>query len=105
MNGFNMNFSLDFLDHWYFREIFKSNKFIYVLNSTIYQSLSVSGNFENNVSIARYSKMLNAEKMFISLSGGVHVFVFRLRLIFRLFKQINYHNKAYFKTTLQYLFQ
>jgi hypothetical protein len=44
MNGFNMNFSLDFLDHWYFREIFKSNKFIYVLNSTIYQSLSVSGN-------------------------------------------------------------
>lgn len=105
INGFKNNFQLDMLDHWYFREIYKANKQVYVLNSTIYQSLSVSGNFVDNISIERYKKMLHAEKMFVSLNGSRHVFVFKLRLLFRLFKQIKYQNKAYFKSTFQYLFQ
>ncbi len=105
INGFKNNFQLDMLDHWYFREIYKTNKQVYLLNSTIYQSLSVSGNFEDNISIERYRKMLNAEKMFVSLNGRMHVFVFKLRLLARLFKQIKYQDKSYFISTFQYLFQ
>jgi len=105
INGFKNSFQLDMLDHWYFREIYKAQKQVYVLNSTIYQSLSVSEKFEDNISIERYRKMLNAEKMFISLNGRMHVFFFKLRLLARLFKQIKYQNKAYFKSTFQYLFQ
>jgi GT2 family glycosyltransferase len=105
INGFNNIFNLDMLDHWYFREIHKAQKKVFVLESTIYQSLSVSDNYEDNVSLDRYKNMLNAELIFVKLLGPKHYILFKFRLLYRLFKQIKYRNFEYFKQTFFFLFK
>jgi GT2 family glycosyltransferase len=69
INGFSKKYTLDMLDHWYFRKIFKDGKSIYLMRSTICQDLSVFGNFEENVSVNRYKQMLRAEVVFINEDG------------------------------------
>lgn len=101
INGFCTKYSLDMLDHWYFREIIRRDKSIYLMESTIKQDLSVFGNFEENVSISRYKQLLNAESIFINEAGFISLLVFKFRLIFRLFKQLKYKNREYYKVTLQ----
>ena len=55
---FNLEYPLDMLDHWYFREIKRNDKEIYLLNSNIKQELSIYGNFEENLSVSRYYQLL-----------------------------------------------
>lgn len=105
INGFSSKYTLDMLDHWYFREINKENKEIYLLQNSIKQDLSVFGNFEENISLTRYKQLLNAESVFISEDGFISFFVFKIRLLFRFIKQINYKNKGYYKLTLKELFK
>lgn len=105
IKGFSDKYTLDMLDHWYFRKIFNDGKSFYLLNSNIYQDLSVFGNFEENVSLERYRQMLNAETLFIKEEGILSLFVFKLRLFFRGLKQIRYKNKKYYKCTIKQIFK
>lgn len=101
INGFSNKYSLDMLDHWYYRKIFKDSKSVYVMNCTIFQDLSVSGVFENNVTLNRYEQMLLAEEHFIKDDGFLSLLVFKIRLLLRSVKQFSYKNKSYYKLTLK----
>lgn len=100
INGFNTNYPLDMLDHWYFREIYKSRKFVSILNSEIYQNLSVSNDFENNMSLVRYLNFLKVENEFFKTDKLYQFLFYKLRLLFRVLKQIKFKNKGYYKATL-----
>lgn len=104
INGFSTNYSLDMLDHWYFREIMNNEKDVYLLQSSIKQDLSIYGNFEENVSLSRYQQLLNAESNFIKEEGFLSLLLFKLRLVSRILKQISYKNKEYYKITLTEVF-
>ncbi|MFI5451823.1 glycosyltransferase [Pedobacter sp. UC225_61] len=104
INGFNEKYSLDMLDHWYFNEIFIKHKHIYLMESIIYQDLSVFGSFEENVSIARYKQMINAEHQLNKDMGLLNLLAFKARLCFRLWKQFSYNEKQYAKLTVKYIF-
>lgn len=99
---FNTAFPLDMLDHWYFREIYRSKNVVLVLNSTIFQNLSVAGKFEETVSIDRYRNILLAEKIFIKNDGLFALLIFKLRLIRRALKQVKFKNKLYFRTSMNF---
>lgn len=101
INGFSISYSLDMLDHWYFRKIFKDKKSVFLLKATIYQDLSVHGNFEKSFSLPRYLQMLKAETFFMEEEGFGSLFFYHIRLIFRSIKQIKYKNKNYFFATLK----
>lgn len=105
LNGFSPNYSLDMLDHWYFREIMKNCKSIYLLKSVIHQNLSVFGDFENNVSLNRYQQLLAAESFFIKDEHIGSQLVFKIRLVLRSLKQLKYNNKDYYKSTIKAIFK
>lgn len=104
INGFCLDFPLDMLDHWYFRKIFKDGKFVFLMKSSIEQDLSVSNNFENNISFDRYKMMLNSEYLFIREQGFFGKVIFRLRLFLKIIKQIRFKNVNYYKYSLNRIF-
>lgn len=104
INGFNENYTLDMLDHWYFKKIFDDKRNVLLLGATIKQDLSVIQDFEANVSCLRYKQMLEAENLFMKEEGYLNYFVFKLRLISRFFKQLKFKNKVYFQLTLKNVF-
>ncbi len=104
INGFCLHFPLDMLDHWYFRKIFKDGKYIFLMKSSIKQDLSVSNNFENNISFDRYKIMLNSEYLFIREQGIVGELIFRLRLFLKIIKQIRFKNSSYYRYSLNRIF-
>lgn len=101
VGGFNEEYPLDMLDHWYFREIYRNNKYVSVLNSEIFQNLSVQDNFEKHISLSRYANFIEVENRFFKTGETSQYFFYRLRLILRLLKQIKFRNKKYFKITLK----
>lgn len=101
INGFNTNYTLDMLDHWYFRKIFSDGKDVFLLNAEIKQDLSVLEDFEKSVSIERYEQMLNAECLFAEEESFLSIFVFKARLILRILKQRKFKNKKYCQLTLK----
>jgi GT2 family glycosyltransferase len=105
INGFCQKYTLDMLDHWYFRKIFQDKKNIYMLGSSIYQDLSVVGDFEANVSFLRYQKMLDAEHNFILEEGLLSLLVFKIRIFLRALKQLRYKNNQYYKSTFKQFFK
>jgi glycosyltransferase involved in cell wall biosynthesis len=104
INGFSENYTLDMLDHWYFRKLFKNGKSVYLMESHIYQELSICGSFEENVSFIRYQQMLKSESLFIKEEGMLSLLIFKFRLIFRVLKQFKYKNSDYYKFTLKQVF-
>lgn len=104
IGGFSTDYTLDMLDHWYFRKIVQDNKKCYLLKSSVYQDLSVFGNFEDNISIQRYKQMLYAESFFIKEEGLLSMFIFKIRLFFRALKQFKFKNCDYYKFTLKIIF-
>lgn len=103
INGFNSDFKLDMLDHWYFREISKRKKSILLLQSTIYQNLSIFGEFEQNISIIRYNNLLIAERKFIEDDKLISFYIYKFRLLIRSLRQLKYNNKEYFQVTFNQL--
>jgi GT2 family glycosyltransferase len=104
INGFNEDYSLDMLDHSYFREMYRDSKSVYLMNCTIYQDLSVFDVFEDNVSLIRYQQMLLAEMHFVKEEGFLSILIFKIRLLRRCIKQLKYKNKEYYKLTLKIIF-
>lgn len=105
INGFSKDYTLDMLDHWYFRKIYEDNKSVYLLKSTIHQNLSVFSSFEENVSFWRYKQMIEAELKFVREDGFLSVVVYKLRLIARISKQVKYKNKEYLRLTVNQIFR
>lgn len=103
IGGFNEEYPLDMLDHWYYLQIYKLKKIVYVLNTYIEHELSVS-NYESKVSLERHFGLLKAEKSFTKELGKSHYFTYKIRLIFRLFRQtLFFKDKRYAKLIFQIL--
>lgn len=105
IGGFSEKYTLDMLDHWYFRKFFNDGKSVYVLKSKIFQDLSVFGNFEENVSFNRYQQMLKSELLFMEDEGKLSNLVFKFRLLYRALKQLQFKNSDFYKFTLNQIFK
>lgn len=104
INQFNLLYPLDMLDHWYFREVYRRKKLVNIFNCEIFQNLSVQDGLEKNMSIKRYVGFVKAENLFFRTDSLNQYLLYKLRLIFRIFKQLRYKNKGYWKETLKILF-
>ncbi len=104
LGGFNSKYPLDMLDHWYYREVYRRGKYASILNSIIYQNLSVNKDFEKNVSVNRYSNFVTTEHIFFKTDSTFQYIMYKFRLIFRLIKQLKYQDKKYYKITLKSFF-
>ncbi|WP_372817510.1 glycosyltransferase [Pedobacter sp.] len=103
ISGFDKQYTLDMLDHWYFGKIYANKKEVFLMNNTIYQDLSVLGNFEDKVPFNRYKKMIEAEYLLNKEEGLLNLALFKLRLCFRALKQLGFTNKAYYKSTIKHI--
>ena len=92
------------LDHWYFREIYRAGKNVYLLDAEIYQNLSVSDDFEGKMSINRYCNFLKVESQFYKSDSIFQYMMYKIRLNFRIVKQLKFNNKEYYKSSLKELF-
>lgn len=101
IGGFSEKYTLDMLDHWYFRKIARDKKNICILDSSIYQNLSVSENFEKNVTVSRYKQMTSSERLFFKDEILMSYGIYKFKLFARFLKQLKYENKQYAKITLQ----
>ncbi len=105
INGFSTSYSLDMLDHWYFRKIFQDSYCVFVLNTAIYQDLSVQGDYEKAISFSRYIQILKAENVFMKEENILSFIFYKIKLIFRSMKQMRFDNKKYFQATLKQIFK
>jgi len=87
IGGFNTKYPLDFLDYWYYYQIFKFKQKVFVLDTIVNHELSLN-NYESNISLARHTELLIAEKTFVKEMGTIHYCFYKIRLIFRLSKQL-----------------
>ncbi|MEI5994918.1 glycosyltransferase [Candidatus Enterococcus mansonii] len=83
--GFNLDFSLDFLDHWLFWKLHQQHKKVSVLDSYLEHDLSVLD--YQNVSDKRYESIINAESLFYQKYDQDKFYVHRRHLLFRSIKQ------------------
>ena len=85
ISGFNKLFWLDQLDHWLFKTISIRNKEIYISKNIIYHNISIFN--LKNISLFRYSNMLDAEILFNKEYTSVKSYMFfKFLLLFRVFK-------------------
>ncbi|MGJ1335527.1 hypothetical protein [Sphingobacterium siyangense] len=105
IGGFNLNFPLDFLDHWYFREIYRQESNVYLFGGIVYQNLSVSSGIVNTVSLGRFKSILNAEYLFYRTDSFKNFFFYKLRLIFRTVKLFISGNRRYSQVTFISIFR
>lgn len=86
INGFNPLFSLDYLDHWLFFEIFSQKKEVLVLDTILSHDLSVLS--MNQVSLERYRSILRSERLYYSkYQKNLHG-RYKAQLLLRFFKQL-----------------
>lgn len=102
INGFDVRYSLDMVDHVNFREINKRKKKIYVLNSTVHQQLSVLSSLEESMTLGRYEQLLRAESLFFSEDNLLSQFFYRTRLLARAARQKSYKDASFFKLTIRF---
>ncbi len=104
IGGFNIDFPLDMLDYWYYYQIHKNGKKVYVLDTYVNHNLSIT-HYERNISLERHTDLLLAEKKFIREIGLVHFSFYKVRLLYRFIKQlIFFKNKRYAQIILKNLF-
>ena len=105
LGGFNLNFPLDYLDHCFFNEIRKAGKYVYVLDTTIHQNLSVL-NFHENINPVRYNSILRAQVLFYRDKSLLFSMRLKLILLKKLIKHLLYtKNKQYALLTLKHLIE
>lgn len=99
IGGFNKEFPLDFLDHWLFWKIYKSNKGIQVMSVKVTHDLSVL-NYKK-VTTERYRSILNAENHFYRFYNQSHFQKYRKQLILRALKQfLTVRNREIWRLTI-----
>lgn len=105
IGGFSTKYPLDMLDYWTYTQIHKHQMKIYVLNTYVEHSLSVS-DFEKNMSVSRYADLVKAENNLMSESGSLQLLIYKFKLIFRLIKQyMLFKDKRFSQITFNHIFR
>lgn len=106
INGFSKDYSFDLLDQWYYNQIYKHHKLVYILPVTTKHDSSFV-NLEKNVSVTRYKEFLQVENRFICNElGWVKYIFYKIKLVFRSLKQfLKFKNKKYAFVTLLSFFR
>lgn len=104
INGFDMEYPLDMLDHRYFYQLNQINAKIYVLPSAFEQNLSLLDE-KNPMSIFRYRGYIAACHKYAKQLGFVTLLSYKLRLCLHVVSQIiRPYKRQYIKYTLKQLF-
>lgn len=103
IGGYNLDFPLDYLDHWLCWKVFKEQKKIFILNVTLQHELSVL-NYVDQMNISRYKSIMHAEAIYYSSYAGDLFIAYRKQLFFRGCKQILTGKFNYGKLTFIYFF-
>lgn len=85
IGGFNTQYPLDYLDYWYFHEIYLLKQEVTILGTTLTHSLSVL-NYRDYMTKARYKSLLAGEKRFATQLGKQALCYYRFRLLGRCVK-------------------
>ena len=105
IGGFSEKYPLDRLDYWYFHQIYKHRKKVYVLDATLEHDLSVL-DYEKNMTVERYLMILKSELTFAKETGWQSVLLYKLLVICRFFKQLLLlRNKKYAWLTFQQIWK
>lgn len=100
IGGFNLDFPLDFLDHWLFWTIYQFKKTVFILPEKMEHDLSVLD--YQKVSVTRYQSILKAEKTFYQNYDKEMLPRHRKQLLFRTVKQfLTVRNRKIWRLTLQ----
>lgn len=103
LGGFNLKFPLDYLDHWFFNEITKAAKYIYVLDTVIRQNLSI---INAKIDPIRYRSLLRARVLFYSDKSTLFALRLKLSLVKKLIKHLLLtKDKQYARITFKYLIE
>ena len=99
IGGFSSEYPLDMLDHWYFYQMYKAKKPIYVLNARIEQNLSLL-DMSNCMNVERYEMYIKAQKKFVKELNFQAQFTLRIQLFKALISQlIRSEKRKYLQTT------
>ncbi|EMF0284748.1 glycosyltransferase [Enterococcus hirae] len=100
IGGFNLDFPLDFLDHWLFWTIYQFKKTVFILPEKMEHDLSVLD--YQKVSVTRYQSILQAEKTFYQNYDKEMLPRHRKQLLLRTVKQfLTVRNRKIWRLTLQ----
>ena len=100
IGGFNLDFPLDFLDHWLFWTIYQFKKTVFILPEKMEHDLSVLD--YQKVSVTRYQSILKAEKTFYQDYDKEMLPRHRKQLLLRTVKQfLTVRNRKIWRLTLQ----
>lgn len=104
LGGFNLNFPLDYLDHWFFDEVNKAAKFVYVIDTIIQHDLSIL-DFDS-INFDRYKSILKAKVLFYKDKSLLYTIRLKLSLLRKLLKYtIKKKDKQFALLTLKYLIE
>ncbi|MFR3686117.1 MAG: glycosyltransferase [Enterococcus sp.] len=103
IDGYNLLFPLDYLDHWLCWRIFVEEKQINILSNELQHTLSVL-DYANHMNLYRYQAILSAEKCYYSLYNTQLLPQYRRQLLLRGCKQILTGRFSYGKLTFEFLF-
>lgn len=100
IGGFNLDFPLDFLDHWLFWTIYQFKKTVFILPEKMEHDLSVLD--YQKISVTRYQSILKAEKTFYQNYDKEMLPRHRKQLLLRTVKQfLTVRNRKIWRLTLQ----
>lgn len=103
VGGFPAEFPLYELDYCLFYRLSKNNEIFYVMNVSLSHDLTML-DYRNKMTTARYYSIIDAEYLFSKQLGLLAVLAFKIRLFFRLLKQLIVKEKRpYTFLTLKYL--
>lgn len=101
INGFSIDFPLDYQDADYLYRLYKNGAAYYVMKASLFHNLSL-WNYKEYMTKERYQILLSAEKKFANKCGRLCVLSYNLRLILRALKQLLVADKRYyFRQTLK----
>ncbi|MBM7710565.1 glycosyltransferase [Enterococcus xiangfangensis] len=102
IGGYNLDFPLDYLDHWLSWEIFIKKKQISILSQKLHHQLSVL-NYAEQMNFSRYQAILSAERRYYSFYNTQLLSQYQRQLFLRGCKQILTGNFNYGKITFKFL--
>lgn len=103
IGGYNLEFPLDYLDHWLSWRIFAEGKEVRILRTSINHSLSVLHYSE--LTISRYRSILENEVLFYFEYQKEQFGKYRKQLFFRGLKQLIYRKSSLFLVTTKMYFK
>ncbi|MGX7203916.1 glycosyltransferase [Enterococcus pingfangensis] len=98
IGGYNLDFPLDYLDHWLSGEIFEYQKDIQILKASLAHSLSVL--HDSELTASRYKAILKNEAIFYTKYQKKLLKDYKKQLFVRSLKQLFLGRFAFFKITI-----